>query len=444
MSDIPPETRSLRGSSVSSRPPEAERPVTLHQTTTSAEDPQELIDYVRSIQQKEPESFGPLAAGGMGTIDIIGDPVLGRQSARKRVHEHLLEDAGTLRRFVREAQVTGQLDHPNIVPVRKLAIDDEGQLYFTMKLVGGRTLAQILKESPSPLDHNTLFEVLDIVIKVCDALSFAHSRGVIHCDIKPSNIMVGEFGEVYLMDWGVAIVRSEGSANLLPLRQEESEEGPTLAGTPTHMAPEQAKGAAAAIDERSDVFAVGALIYQALTRRSPFSAATFWATVLRAQMGAYTPIQEITEPGSVPRALIDIVDKAMAKYQPERFENVRALKDAIQQFQRGGAPFPSTHFSAGTVIVAEGELGDAAYIIRQGVCLVSKDGKEIRTMGPGEVFGETAILSPGPRTATVTAKEDCVCQIITSDVFEREVDAMRPWMGAFVRTLASRFRETQQ
>lgn len=441
MSESPPETRSLRGASVaSSRPPGTA--VTLHRTTATSEDPKELIAYVRDAQRREPESFGTLAAGGMGTIDVIGDPVLGRQSARKRIHGHLLDDAGTLRRFVREAQVTGQLDHPNIVPVRKLAIDDEGQLYFTMKLVGGRTLAQILKEAPSPLDHNTLFEVLDIVIKVCDALSFAHSRGVIHCDIKPSNIMVGEFGEVYLMDWGVAIVRSE-ETNFFPL-QREAEEAPTLAGTPTHMAPEQARGAADDIDERSDVFAVGALIYQLLTRRSPFSAGTFWATVLRAQMGAYTPISEITEPGSVPRALIEIVDRAMMKYQLDRFENVRALKDAIQQFQRGGAPFPSTNFAGGTVIVAEGELGDAAYIIRKGTCVVTKDGRELRTMGPGEVFGETAILSPGPRTASVTAKEDCVCQVITSEVFESEVGAMKPWMGAFVRTLAGRFRESQK
>lgn len=443
MPEKPPQTRSLRGTAEASNP-DSERPVTLHQATATAEDPKELIAYVREAQQREPKSLGTLAAGGMGTIDIIGDPVLGRQSARKRIHGHLLDDAGTLRRFVREAQVTGQLDHPNIVPVRKLAIDDEGQLYFTMKLVGGRTLAQILKEAPSPLDHNSLFEVLDIVIKVCDALSFAHSRGVIHCDIKPSNIMVGEFGEVYLMDWGVAIVRSEATSNFMPLRRDESEEGPTLAGTPTHMAPEQARGAADEIDERSDVFAVGALIYQALTRRSPFSANTFWATVLRAQMGAYTPITEITDPGAVPRALIEIVDRAMAKYQLDRFENVRALKDAIQQFQRGGAPFPSTNFASGAVIVAEGELGDAAYIIRKGTCVVTKDGRELRTMGPGEVFGETAILSPGPRTASVTAKEDCVCQVITSEVFESEVGAMKPWMGAFVRTLAGRFRETQK
>lgn len=442
MSEKPLQTRSLRSAAEST--PDSETPVTLHKATATAEDPKELIAYVRDAQQREPKSLGTLASGGMGIIDVVGDPVLGRQSARKRIHGHLLNDAGTLRRFVREAQVTGQLDHPNIVPVRKLAIDDEGQLYFTMKLVGGRTLAQIMKEAPSPLDHNSLFEVLDIVIKVCDALSFAHSRGVIHCDIKPSNIMVGEFGEVYLMDWGVAIVRSEAKNTFMPLRPDETEEGATLAGTPTHMAPEQARGASEEIDERSDVFAVGALIYQALTRRSPFSANTFWATVLRAQMGAYTPIPEITEPGSVPRTLIEIVDRAMAKYQVDRFENVRALKDAIQQFQRGGAPFPSTNFARGTVIVAEGELGDAAYIIRKGTCVVTKDGRELRTMGPGEVFGETAILSPGPRTASVIAKEDCICQVITSEVFESEVGAMKPWMGAFVRTLARRFRETQK
>ncbi len=424
----------------------AEMPVTVADPSETDADPEALIEFVRRAQAVTPHSHGELASGGMGTIDVIDDPVLGRRSARKRIHTHLQEDADTLRRFVREARVTGQLDHPNIVPVRQLAIDDQGQLYFTMKLVSGRTLSKILRDLPSPLDHHSLLEVLDIVLKVCDALAFAHSRDVVHCDVKPSNIMVGEFGEVYLMDWGVALIRTEGINPDVEAHERESsgdsERSLVLAGTPTHMAPEQAQGHTQEIDERADVFAVGALIYQAITGRSPFSADTFWASVLRAQMGAYTPISDIVDPGALPKALVRIIDKAMAKRKVDRFENVRALKDALVNYIRGGAPFPSTSFAPGTVIVKEGDLGDAAYIIRRGRCSVHKDGQVLRTMGPGEVFGETAILSPGPRTATVIADVETVCQVITSGVFEREVEAMKPWMGAFVRTLANRFRES--
>ncbi|MEM6960026.1 MAG: cyclic nucleotide-binding domain-containing protein [Myxococcota bacterium] len=422
-----------------SAPPDG--PVTVS-TGGSATGTDDLLRSVAAAQDQPPESSGPLASGGMGVIDVIHDPVLRRRSARKRVHPHLQDDTETLRRFVREAQVTGQLDHPNIVPVRQLAVDDQGQLYFTMKLVGGRTLSEILRGLPHPLEHNDLFEVLDVVVKVCDALAFAHSRGVIHCDIKPANIMVGEFGEVYLMDWGVAIVRSErlGAAEVLP--RSEGEESPTLAGTPTHMAPEQARGHTDAIDERSDVFAVGALIYQALTRRSPFYGDTFWASVLRAQMGAYTPIDEMVGTGRVPRSLVALVDRAMAHEQHERFQDVRALKEAILQFVRGGAPFPSRPFRAGDAIVSEGEMGNKAYRIRSGTCVVTKGDTLIRRMEAGEVFGEMAILSPGPRTATVCAETDVVCEVLTAEVFERELDAMKPWMSAFVRTLADRFRES--
>ncbi len=232
----------------------------------------------------------------MGTIDEVDDPVLGRQSRAKRVHPHLQDDPDTLRRFIREAQVHKQLDHPNIVPVRQLAIDEKGQLYFTMKLVGGKTLSQILKELPRPLDHHSILEVLDVVLKVCDALAFAHSRNVIHCDIKPSNIMVGEFGEVYLMDWGVALVLSESAPSLSPSPKHRGET--TLAGTPTHMAPEQASGRLDDIDERSDVFAVGALIYQALTQsrrflREPSGLACFelkWAPSLRSKSWSTTSL----------------------------------------------------------------------------------------------------------------------------------------------------------
>ncbi len=113
------------------------------------------------------------------------------------------------------------------------------------------------------------------------------------------------------------------------------------------------------------------------------------------------------------------------------------------QFMRGGAPFPSTEFAAGiAVIVREGDIGDTAYIIRSGRCLVKKGDTILRSMGPGEVFGETAILSPGPRTASVIAEDVTICQVINADVFERELDAMKPWMGAFIRTLADRFRES--
>ncbi len=262
--------------------------------------------------------------------------------------------------------------------------------------------------------------------------------------------MVGEFGEVYLMDWGVALVRDAASPDarvvpdLEPSEEDGARQAPTLIGTPSHMSPEQAKGALDEVDARSDVFAVGALIYQVLTRRSPFSADSFWAIVLRAQLCSYTPIYDLVPEHVIPRAIVRLVERAMSPNPADRPQNISELKADLLRFIRGGAPFPSNEFEAGDTIVREGDHASAAYILHSGRCEVRKNGRVLRVMGPGEVFGETAILSAGPRTASVVAIEPTVCQIITADVFEAEVDSMKPWMGAFVRTLASRFREREE
>lgn len=431
---------------LSAQPRNVESPsVSVGFLPKSQEDVQELVNSLRSAQADPYADEGRIAAGGMGFIDEVHDRVLQRRAAMKRVHPHLSDDPRTLRMFVREAQVTGQLDHPNIVPVHELRSDESGQIFFTMKLVEGRTFSSIIRELPTPLDHASLLDALDVVVRVCDALAFAHSRGVIHCDIKPSNVMVGEFGEVYLMDWGVALVRDADQPDAPPTEPPpDGRPAATLIGTPSHMAPEQARGAMDEVDERSDVFAVGAMIYQTITGESPFGADTFWATVLRAQLCSFTPIGELVPEHIVPRALARIVGRAMAEAPDDRHQSVSELKAELLRFMRGGANFPSSHFDAGTTVVQEGEPADAAYIIHSGLCEVRKDGQVLRTMGPGEVFGETAILSAGPRTATVVAIENTVCQVITAAIFEAEMDSMKPWMGAFVRTLADRFREREE
>lgn len=439
----PPTTRAVLVETESEEPPS----VSLGMMPHTEEDVRALLDSVRDAQADPYSEEGRIAAGGMGFIDLVHDRVLQRRAAMKRIHPHLQNDPRTMRMFVREAQVTGQLDHPNIVPVHELRSDSEGRLFFTMKLVEGRTFSSIIRDLPEPLDHASLLGALDVIVRVCDALAFAHSRGVIHCDIKPANVMVGEFGEVYLMDWGVALVRDAESPDARAVPDPEPGDGrpqPTLIGTPSHMSPEQAMGALDTVDERSDVFAVGALIYQVITRRSPFGADSFWAIVLRAQLCSYTPIYDLVPEHIVPRALVRLVDRAMSAEPQDRPQNIVELKTELLRFMRGGAPFPSNPFEAGDTIVREGDHASAAFIIHSGRCEVRKDGRVLRVMGPGEVFGETAILSAGPRTASVVAIEPTVCQVITADVFEAEVDSMKPWMGAFVRTLASRFREREE
>lgn len=420
----------------------------------SATDVEALISLVRDASDGRYDESGMIASGGMGTIDLVLDRSLHRRAVMKRIHEHLTGDARTVRMFVREAQLMGQLEHPNIVPVHELGLADGRTLYFTMKLVEGRTLLEVIRELPrGAIEHRRLLELLDVVVKVCDALAFAHSRGVIHCDVKPANIMVGDFGQVYLMDWGVARVQRSRDHGDDVRREPTSDVHPDLTrttagylvGTPTHMAPEQALGKNTELDERTDVFAVGALIYHLLTRRPPFDSDSFWSSVSLAQKSEWPSIESHVGEGVVPKALSRIVQRAMERESHHRYPTIAELKDDLLRFVRGGDSFPAVSFRAGQMVISEGEPGDAAYIIQSGSCeafrVVDGEKRVLRTMGVGEVFGEMAILAPGPRTASVVAVTDTTVHIVTADVLEQEVEGMKPWMGAFVRTLAQRFRE---
>ncbi|MCY1063088.1 serine/threonine-protein kinase [Nannocystis sp. SCPEA4] len=392
-------------------------------------------------------SFGAeLARGGMGSVRLAFDEVLQRRMAAKTMHARTYEHLILVHGFLREAQVTGQLDHPNIVPIHELGRDEQGQLYFTMKLVEGQSLkAMIAGEAAT--DHERLVHRLEIFVKVCDALSFAHSRGVIHCDLKSANVMVGAYGQVYLMDWG--------GAQLLPLRAgadesqwvrdalpplPQSETDGLVFGTPSYMSPEQAMSHS--LDERSDVFSMGALLYEVMTGKPPYHAKTAMDALLLAQHGNIAPPDShVAVP--FPRELVRIVMKALRRDPDDRYASVAALQQDIVRLLRGSGSFQTVRFAAGDHVIREGEIGDAAYIVLGGRLEVYKlEGGHhvsLRWLGPGDVFGETSIFAASRRTASVLVVEEATLTKITSDLIEEELTSMKPWMGAFVRTLAARF-----
>jgi CRP-like cAMP-binding protein/tRNA A-37 threonylcarbamoyl transferase component Bud32 len=400
--------------------------------------------------------LGPLAAGGMGSVEIVVDRAIGRRMAKKSMHPMLAGDSRMLRMFLREARTNAQLDHPNVVPVYDVG-ERDGTLYFTMKLVDGRTMKDLIRAlEDGPLDPNVLFNLLDVVIKVCDALAFAHARGVVHCDVKPANVMVGDFGEVYLMDWGIARLqgppRRDSSAKI-PLAGEEEEEedppsghtGDAVLGTASYMSPEQAQGNRFLLDARSDVFSVGAIIYEILTRRPPYRGDSHGETLELARTGTYARPRDLVGEARVPVELERIVLKAMARHRSDRYAGTDELKGDLLRFMRGGAEFPQTTFARGSVIMREGEAGNSAYIIVSGRCEVRKhlNGVEqvLKTLGAGEVFGEMAVLSEGPRTATVVAVEDTTVLVVTGAVLNQELALMKPWMARLLHTQADRIRD---
>ena len=308
----------------------------------------------------------------------------------------------------------------------------------------------------SPLYRSTvgfdrLFNLLEIFIKVCDALSLAHSRGVIHCDIKSANVMVGEYGQVYLMDWGGAqllsprpgVDTSKWVRDALPPLPPSETQG-LVFGTPSYMSPEQASGGRLPLDERSDVFSMGALLYEIMTGRPPYQAKTAMEALLLAQQCHVVPPDMFVGAAAVfPRELVRIVMKALQGRPVDRYQTVTDLKFDIVRLLRGSGTFATIRVPAGQHVIREGETGDAAYIVLSGRLEVYKlvDGarQTLRTLAAGDVFGETAIFAASRRTASVVVVEDATLTKITSDLIEGELASMKPWMGAFIRTLAARF-----
>jgi serine/threonine protein kinase len=431
-----------------------------------AETIEELIAAVLPAPDLRLSIQGRLASGGMASIHHAIDRGLERRVAVKLMHADQRHSMLAVRSFIREAQITGQLDHPNIVPVHELGTDEQGCLFFTMKLVEGRTLHDLIEALRSTHDridsrgftvataveHDDLLRLLDVYFKVLDAVAFAHSRGVIHCDLKPENVLVGDYGQVYLMDWGIArvmapkpgghpLARENRVRNILDLGNGDTN---VIMGTPAYMSPEQARGEQRHIDERSDVFALGAMLFEILTGHPPYQGRSAVDVLLQAEdarveLPAHLPIA---------RELRRIVGVAMARTPANRYQRVEDLQADLQSFMRGGANFPRRTYRPNEWIIRENEVGDAAYILLAGRCEVLKlvDGEyqSLRTLGPGDVFGETAILASTRRTASVVARTDVVAVIVTAEVLEREVDAMKPWMGAFIRALATRFSEVTE
>jgi serine/threonine protein kinase len=267
-----------------------------------------------------------LARGGMGRIYLATDPTLMRSVALK---VSTTGDKGEDSAFVKEAKVLAHLAHPNIVPVHNLGEDRQGRLFYSMKLVHGQTLKALIRKLKAGeaeiVAGYSAERLLDIFRKVCDAVSFAHSKRYLHRDLKPENIMIGEYGEVLVMDWGLAKWLDEPAVKV-------GEELPqTIEGTPQYMSPEQSEGKA--LDERSDIYSLGGTLYSILTYRPPVEGANLAETLQNLRAGKISPMKSrgATTSGAVknanhgsreevPSALQAVTLKAMALDPKERYQ----------------------------------------------------------------------------------------------------------------------------
>jgi serine/threonine protein kinase len=390
------------------------------------------------------EDRGEIGRGGMSTVHRVFDPLLRRDTAVK----FLVPGPDVVRsrqRFLDEARITAQLDHPNIVPLYEYGVDGQDRHFIQMKLVQGTSfLDRIRALGDRRLDPVSLEESLGILLRVLDAVGYAHARGIIHRDLKPSNIMIGEFGQVYVMDWGIALRREPGAGTTALARETEGFDERGVLGTPTFVAPEQIDDPDA-VDERADIYCLGGILYALLTGRAPHQGRTPMLRLMAAAHGRIAAPETLVTDGRLPLALCRIAKKALSLDRADRHASTTELAQEIRGFLQGSWNLPAVTVAAGTTILTEGEPGEDAFVIRTGRVRVRSAAQgDIRELGPGDVFGELAILSRGGvRTSSVVALTDLELLVVNREVLTAGL-GLQSWMGVFVKALAQRFSELEE
>ncbi len=298
------------------------------------------------------QGLSAIGIGGVGAVFSAHEPGLNREVALKILRPQFRDQADRIESFIREARATAQIDHPNIVPVHRLGVFDDVGVYFTMKRVEGETLRAILRklaENREGYRRNfSLNRLLEIFIAACNGVAFAHRHGILHCDLKPGNLMVGDYGEVLVMDWGMAHYRSEldqggeGGAKMdLELGCRLDAEPPvdpeklTVGGTPAFMPPEMITGELREANEQADVYGLGAILYTILTWRSaPYDVTLPPGELMRvAATGRFVPPRKAApREQSTPLELEAICLKAMARDRSVRYATVTELLQDLRNY----------------------------------------------------------------------------------------------------------------
>ncbi|HVU88540.1 MAG TPA: protein kinase [Pirellulales bacterium] len=300
--------------------PEARPGMTIKAASPGSASQTHLV--VRSRTVRAPEEPAPdgadyelldtIGKGGMGVVYAARQASIDRTVAIKMIRRDMAGDADQRQKFLSEAVVTGDLDHPNIVPIYDLGSNESGALFYSMKRVEGTPWIKVLKKK-------SLSENVEILMKVADAVAFAHSRGVIHRDLKPENVMLGDFGEVLVMDWGLALLAPR-FRHLGSITQSGG-----MGGTPAYMSPEMASGPLERIGVPSDVYLLGAILYEILTGKPPHAGKDVMSCL-------YAVARNEIQPTEVTGELMDIARRAMATEISERYESVIEFQSAIRLY----------------------------------------------------------------------------------------------------------------
>ncbi|MEC8381073.1 MAG: bifunctional serine/threonine-protein kinase/formylglycine-generating enzyme family protein [Myxococcota bacterium] len=307
------------------------------------------------VQLGQYDDLGRLGEGSMGTVRLVYDRKLNRRLAMKIIHPNLCVNDTAASRFAEEAQVCAQLQHPNIVPVHDFGVLSDGRFYFTMKEIKGRSLDTVIRAVHGAIrdgqfqptkDGWTFHRLIDAFRQVCQAVGYAHSKGVLHRDLKPENIMLGEFGEVLVVDWGLAkiIGHTEQVSETKQMSLVSSNKQLThatqmgqVAGTPLYMAPEQAWGEIDQLNMQTDVYTLGAIWYEILTGHPPYRGTSPQDILAQVRSGPPPSLHNrIDADGLIlPEELVSACEQAMSRLQSERFASAELLASVLQEWLEG-------------------------------------------------------------------------------------------------------------
>ncbi len=414
---------------------------------------QEIVDP--EIDKKPFDSISAVANGGMGILKMATELGLDREIAMKVIIPELKTDDDVIRAFLREAVLTAQLQHPNIAPIYRLGFLEESGLYYTMRYVSGETLGTIITnltlQYPNYVEKYDYYELLEIFMKVCQAVAYAHTKNVIHRDIKPGNIMIGNYGDVLLLDWGLA-KRMVWDRKKVSLGDKGEFVNPayetlmpnTIKASPAYMAPEQAIGSEEHTDQRTDIFLLGSTLYHMFTHRPPYAGRDLGEIIKSARKVKFAPPDSREFVGKrIPQALCNVIKKAMSVKPEDRYQNVEELIKDVEDVLHDKMDFDQAFYKPGDTLMTQGDIGHSLYYILSGEVVVFTTGKlgmtrELERVGPGEVVGELALISEAPRVANVKAVKPTEALILSKDAFKGNLEKMPPWFSRLIESIAGR------
>lgn len=393
--------------------------------------------------EKQDERYRLLGSVGKGrTADILScfDKSLNRIVALKQLRPEFAADEKKVAGFLNETRLASFLDHPCVVTVYDTFSSENKTACYTMKLVSGNSLRY-------ELSKKTRGQLLAIFTKLCEALAYVHDKGVVHLDLNPENIMIGQYGEVMIADWGNArIYDKKPYMDYLKLVRDAPPPPDIGNDIPVpaiawYMSPEQSAANPDAIAPTSDIFSMGVILYEMMAGKVPFYAPDIKQLVDQIQRGTPRLLHEICP--EIPRMLSLICAKMLEKDPFQRYHSFHEVLRHLDQFQNSGQAFSTQKLNPGDIFIQEGDHGDYAFMVTAGSVEVSRtvDGvkKVLSVLGPGEIVGELAIFSNEPRSATIMALEPTTIRIMDRPSVEQEMQKLSPWVQQMISALSKRF-----